>query len=179
VHVTNDIARGLSTPITHAERMKTLYGSAIPSPADERETISVPVVGEEEDGHTNHVPKSHLIAIITPRLEETFELVRNRLETSGFDKLAGRQVVLTGGAAQLPGTRELAGMILDKQVRIGKPTRISGLAEATGGPAFATAAGLLHFATSERAETRGRDQAASDAPKGMFGRIGGWLRENL
>ena len=70
-------------------------------------------------------------------------------------------------------------MILDKQVRIGKPTRISGLAEATGGPAFATAAGLLHFATSERAETRGRDQATSDAPKGMFGRIGGWLRENL
>ena len=179
VHVTNDIARGLSTPITHAERMKTLYGSAIPSPADERETISVPVVGEEEDGHTNHVPKSHLIAIITPRLEETFELVRNRLETSGFDKLAGRQVVLTGGAAQLPGTRELAGMILDKQVRIGKPTRISGLAEATGGPAFATAAGLLHFATSERAETRGRDPNAADGSKGMFGRIGGWLRENL
>ena len=31
-HVTNDIARGLSTPADHAERMKTLYGSAIPSP---------------------------------------------------------------------------------------------------------------------------------------------------
>ena len=27
-HVTNDIARGLSTPLAHAERMKTLYGSA-------------------------------------------------------------------------------------------------------------------------------------------------------
>ena len=25
-HVTNDIARGLSTPLAHAERMKTLYG---------------------------------------------------------------------------------------------------------------------------------------------------------
>ena len=29
-HVTNDIARGLSTPLAHAERMKTLYGA--PSP---------------------------------------------------------------------------------------------------------------------------------------------------
>ena len=39
-HVTNDIARGLSTPLAHAERMKTLYGSCIPSPADEREMIT-------------------------------------------------------------------------------------------------------------------------------------------
>ncbi|MEA2756007.1 MAG: cell division protein FtsA [Aliidongia sp.] len=178
-HVTNDIARGLSTPISHAERMKTLFGCAIPSPSDERETITVPVVGEGEDGQPNQVPKSHLIGIISPRLEETFELVRNRLEASGFDKLAGRQVVLTGGASQLPGTRELAGMILDKQVRIGRPTRIAGLAEATGGPAFATTVGLLHFAASERAESRGRDLNPAALPKGMLGRVGHWLRDNL
>ncbi|HWK46013.1 MAG TPA: cell division protein FtsA [Stellaceae bacterium] len=178
-HVTNDIARGLSTPVVHAERMKTLYGSAIPSPADERETISVPQVGEDEEGSTNHIPKSHLIGIISPRLEETFELVRNRLEESGFDKLAGRRIVLTGGACQLPGTRELAGMILDKQVRIGRPMRVTGLAEATEGPAFATAAGLLRFAVSERAETRRRDTGLIDEPHGLFGKFGSWLRENL
>jgi cell division protein FtsA len=178
-HVTNDIARGLSTPVAHAERMKTLYGSAIPSPADERETISVPQVGEDEEGNTNHIPKSHLIGIISPRLEETFELVRNRLEASGFDKLAGRRIVLTGGACQLPGTRELAGMILDKQVRIGRPLRVSGLAEATEGPAFATSAGLLRFAVSERAETRRRDTGLVEEPHGLFGKFGNWLRENL
>ena len=27
VHVTNDLARGLSTPVAHAERLKTLYGN--------------------------------------------------------------------------------------------------------------------------------------------------------
>src|SRR5216684_3179142 len=178
-HVTNDIARGLSTPVAHAERMKTLYGSAIPSPADERETISVPQVGEDEDGHTNHIPKSHLIGIISPRLEETFELVRNRLEASGFDKLAGRRIVLTGGASQLPGARELAGLILDKQIRIGRPPRVAGLAEATGGPAFSTGIGLLHFAMSERAETP-RQARASIAPRaGLMGRVGHWLKENF
>ena len=108
-HVTNDIARGLSTPLAHAERMKTLYGSAIASTRDEREMIAVPQIGEEEDGQVNHVPKSLLVGIIAPRLEETFELVRNRLEASGFDKVAGRRVVLTGGACQLHGVRELAG----------------------------------------------------------------------
>jgi cell division protein FtsA len=177
--VTNDIARGLSTPIAHAERMKTLYGSAIASSADEREMITVPLVGEEDEGHANHVPKSLLVGIIAPRLEETFELVRDRLEASGFDKITGRRVVLTGGASQLPGTRELAGLILDKQVRVGRPSRIEGLAEATQGPAFATAAGLIHFALSERAEIPRRGRALTEQPNGLMGRIGHWVREYL
>ena len=178
-HVTNDIARGLSTPIAHAERMKTLYGSAIASAADEREMITVPQVGEEDESQASHVAKSLLVGIISPRLEETFEMVRDRLEASGFDKIAGRRVVLTGGACQLPGTRELAGLILDKQVRIGRPLRIEGLAEATGGPAFSTAAGLVHFALSERAETPRQGRALTEEPGGVLVRFGQWIRENL
>ena len=153
MHVTHDIARGLSTPLAHAERMKALFGSAVSSTLDEREMIAVPQIGEEENSQVSHVPKSLLVSIIAPRLEETFELVRNRLDASGSDQVAGRRVVLTGGACQMHGARELAGLILDKQVRIGRPMRVKGLAEATQGPAFSTAAGLLHFALSERAES--------------------------
>jgi cell division protein FtsA len=178
-HVTNDIARGLSTPLLHAERMKTLYGSAIASAQDEREMITVPQIGEEEESQANHVPKSLLVGIITPRLEETFELVRDRLEQSGFDKIAGRRAVLTGGAGQLPGARELAGLILDKQTRIGRPLRLEGLAEATGGPAFATSAGLVHFAISERAETPRRSRALAEDSSGVLVRFGHWIRENF
>ncbi|HEX3860709.1 MAG TPA: cell division protein FtsA [Stellaceae bacterium] len=175
-HVTNDIARGLSTPLSHAERLKALFGSAISSTLDEREMIAVPQIGEEDEGHVNHVPKSMLVSIIAPRLEETLELVRSRLEASGCDKLAGRLVVLTGGACQLHGARELAGLILDKQVRIGRPARINGMAESTHGPAFSTATGLLLFALSERAESPRPTRVASG---GIFGRVGQWLRENL
>jgi cell division protein FtsA len=178
-HVTNDIARGLSTSIAHAERMKTLFGSAVSSSTDEREMIAVPQIGEEEEGHVNHVPKSLLVGVIAPRIEETFELVRNRLEASGFDKVAGRRVVLTGGACQLHGAREFAGLILDKQVRIGRPQRVDGLAEATCGPAFSSAAGLLHFALSERAEVSVARRSRGGSPNGVFGRLGHWLRQNF
>lgn len=178
-HVTNDIARGLSTPIAHAERLKTLFGSAISSSTDEREMIAVPQIGEEDEGHVNHVPKSLLVGIIAPRIEETFELVRNRLEASGFDKVAGRRVVLTGGACQLHGAREFAGLILDKQVRLGRPQRVAGLAEATGGPAFATTAGLLQFALSERAEVSVARRNGTSPPAGVFGRLGHWLKQNF
>jgi len=178
-HVTSDIARGLSTPIAHAERMKTLYGNCVPSPADEREQITVPQVGEEDQAQANTIPKSILVGIIQPRLEETFEIVRSRLETSGFDKIAGRRIVLTGGASQLTGVRELSQLVLDKQVRMGRPIRIGGLAEATAGPAFATAAGLLAYALEADVGPFRAERNPQEEPNGLMGRIGHWLRENF
>lgn len=179
IHVTNDIARGLSTPLIHAERMKTLYGSAIPTPSDDHEIIKVPLIGEEETGETNQVPRSVLVGIIRPRIEETFELVRNHLQESGFDKVAGRRIVLTGGASQLPGARELSGSILDKQVRHGKPSSLPGLAESVSGPAFSTAAGLLHFAFNNPAEEAKSAYRPMAEPSGRFARLGQWIRENF
>ncbi|HYD30675.1 MAG TPA: cell division protein FtsA, partial [Azospirillaceae bacterium] len=116
--------------------------------------------------------------IIQPRLEEIFELVRGRLDRSGLAHTAGRRVVLTGGACQLPGIRDLAQLVLDKQVRLGRPTRLGGLAESVSGPAFSTVAGLLQFAMLPQPElpVAGPDITM---PLGFFGRVGLWLRENL
>jgi cell division protein FtsA len=178
-HVTSDIARGLSTPLAHAERMKTLYGNCVPSPADEREMITVPQVGEEDRAQANTIPKTILVGIIQPRLEETFELVRSRLELSGFDKIAGRRIVLTGGASQLAGVRELAQLVLDKQVRMGRPIRLAGLAEATGGPAFAVGAGLIAYARRTSADEARPARSHTDSGNGLFGRLGSWFKENF
>ncbi|MDP6108624.1 MAG: cell division protein FtsA [Rhodospirillales bacterium] len=179
VHVTNDIARGLSTPLIHAERMKTLYGSAIPTASDDHEIIKVPLIGEEETGETNQVSRSVLVGIIRPRIEETFEMVRGRLQEAGFDKVAGRRIVLTGGASQLPGVREMAGSILDKQVRLGRPLPVPGLAESVSGPAFSTSVGLLHFAFNNPAEEAKSAYRPIEESGGRFARLGQWLRENF
>lgn len=181
-HVTNDIARGLSTPLANAERMKTLYGSALPSPSDDREILKVPLVGEDEDGATNQVPRSMLVQIIQPRIEETFELVRSHLEAGGFDKLAGRRVVLTGGASQMQGVRDLAAMVLDKQIRLGRPLGFQGLPEATAGPAFSTCAGLLRFAMGNHAEAPARTMTngpTASARGGTLSKVTGWFRKNF
>lgn len=178
-HVTNDIARGLSTSRANAERMKTLYGHAVAAATDERETIEVPQVGEEDQGATQQVPRSLLTGIIQPRLEETFELVRSRLEASGAEKIAGRRVVLTGGASQLPGIRDLASLVLDKQVRIGRPVRVGGLAEATNGPAYATCAGLLTYAVEADTAAPQPSRSETREPGNVFGRLGHWLREHF
>jgi len=179
VHVTNDIARGLSTPLGQAERMKTLYGNALGSASDDREVITAPLVGEEKSSEASHIPRSMLVGIIRPRIEEILEMVRDRLQAAGFDKVAGRRVVLTGGASQLPGVRELASSIINKQVRMGRPKAMEGMAEAITGPAFSTAVGLLHYANSNNAEAPSAAYYPPEQTNRGFGRFGQWIRENF
>ncbi|MHA1571077.1 MAG: cell division protein FtsA [Alphaproteobacteria bacterium] len=178
-HVTADIARGLSTPLAHAERLKTLYGSAIASAADEHDIVDVPQMGEDNQETPNPVSRSTLNGIIRPRLEETLELVRSRLDESGVGHFAGRRVVLTGGASQMQGARELAALILDKQVRMGRPLRCRGLAEAMTGPAFATCAGLVGFAVQNPTALPEPTPVLKGELSGLTGRLSQWLREHI
>jgi len=179
LHVTRDLARGLSTPMTQAERIKTLYGSCQPSPSDSRQMIEVPPIADDGASEGTLVPRSMLVGIIRPRMEEIFEMVRARLQDAGYDRVAGRRVVLTGGAAQLPGAGELAGQVLDKQVRIGRPRGIEGLPDAVVGPAFATVTGLLRFAANRPQEGVEPVYRPAGSAHSRFGRLGQWLRENF
>ncbi|MFZ4761880.1 MAG: cell division protein FtsA [Alphaproteobacteria bacterium] len=176
MHVTSDIAKGLTTTVGNAERIKTLYGSALATSTDEREMIDVPTIGEGDDGHANPIPRSLLVEIIRPRIEEIFEMVRQRLEESGFFHLAGRRVVLTGGASQLSGVRDLAQMILDRHVRQGKPLNLSYQLEGEAGPAYSVAAGLLNLGRDEK-HLQYMNTALQK--QGVFSRVQGWLKENL
>ncbi|HTQ14349.1 MAG TPA: cell division protein FtsA [Rhizomicrobium sp.] len=158
-HVTADLARMLAAPVSAAERIKTLYGAALGDMETGTDVIAVPQMGEDGEGapgpaarphhaagsapETVRVPRSMLTRIIQARLEETFTEVQSRLRASGFDVAAGRRAVLTGGACQLAGTRELAQRMLNKLVRIGRPQTFVGLPAASAGPGHAAALGLL------------------------------------
>ena len=141
-NITNDIASVLSTPLNHAERLKTLYGSAVNTLDDERMMLPVPVVGDEK-GNVGSVPRSMLNNIIRPRVEETFELVKVSLEASGLSHLGRQRVVLTGGASQLHGLGDVAERVLGGQVRFAKPPSLQGLPDRASGAEFATVIGML------------------------------------
>lgn len=182
-HVTNDIAHGLTTPIASAEHMKRLFASAIGGPADNREMIEVPQLGEPELLSARQIPRALLTGIVRPRLEETFELVRDYIDSSGVAIASTRRIVLTGGASQLQGVGDLAAEILEKQVRLARPLPIQGMAEAVAGPNCATCAGLLLYAAEHHGEPQIRRQTRDPHPPqpagGALGRIGQWLRANF
>lgn len=144
-HVTRDLSVGLSTPLDYAERLKTLHGSALPSPTDEREHVDVPQIGEEATPH--RIPKSLLVGIVRPRAEEILELARDRMWESEATVPALRRVVLTGGGSLLPGLRELAERILNCPVRIGRPRGLEAAPEIEAAPGLSACAGLAwHWA---------------------------------
>jgi cell division protein FtsA len=180
-HVTMDLARGLTARIADAERIKNLYGSAMAGASDDRDMITVPSVGDDEGEPPHVVPRSQLVRIISPRVEEILEMVRDRLAASPFSADPHGRVVLTGGASQLAGLPDLAASILGRQVRTGRPLGIGGLPDAAKGPAFAVAAGLLVYpqmAYLEHYEPRHARQSRTGTD-GYLARVGRWLRESF
>jgi cell division protein FtsA len=148
------------------------------SPDDEHELLPVPLVGEEEDHQLAKVPRSMVVNIIRPRIEETFEYVKDRLDSSGMARAAGNRVVLTGGACQLPGLREMAARMLGRQVRLGRPTTLRGLPELASGPAFSTAAGLLSWAAGNGRTFRDVEMEV-ERPAGLFRRLVNFLKDRV
>jgi cell division protein FtsA len=181
-HITTDIARGLSTPIEEAERLKTMYGSALPGVSDERDMLSVTPLDDPEGAPATQVPRGALTRVIRPRVEEILELVRDRLNASGFAGLVGRRMVLVGGASQLTGLAESARRILARNVRLGRPLGIAGMPENARGPAFTAAVGLLIYPQVAEMEQMDEGRAPALAMTGTGGylaRVGQWIRESF
>ncbi|MFN3364560.1 MAG: cell division protein FtsA [Allorhizobium sp.] len=181
-HVTTDLARGLSTRIDDAERLKVVHGSALSNGADERELISIPPIGEDDRDQPTQVPRALVTRIVSARIEETLELIRDRIQASGFSPVVGKRVVLTGGASQLTGLPETARRILARNVRIGRPMGVSGLPVAAKGPAFSTAVGLMIYpqvADMETHASQGGLIASLGNGNGRLSRMGQWLKESF
>jgi cell division protein FtsA len=184
-HVTADLAQGLGTTFPAAERLKTVHGQADRDAPGLAERIEVPRLGD--DGRLNAVrmPRQRLVEIILPRIEEVFEIVHGRLSASPLARVMPKRVVLTGGASQLRGVREVAGRVLGVPVRLGRPVMAENLGENLSTPAFSTAAGLLDLSMSGNSGAIGAGLASGQAggvasgSGGMVNRSFQWLRENF
>jgi cell division protein FtsA len=165
--ITADLAASFATRRAAAERLKTLSGAATSAPRDNHDMIEIPPLDAEDGQESRRVPRSELIAVIRARLDQLFGEVDGALKDIGFTGAAGRQVVLTGGGAELRGIADFAQGALARNVRVGRPRGLIGLPEAQGTAAFATLAGLILHGSQPRL-----DLARMPVPRGSVGRIG-------
>src|SRR5574341_1605560 len=99
-HLTNDVAIGLRTPASEAEKIKIKYGCALSSMVKHEETLDVPSVGGRPP---RNLSRQILCEIIEPRVDELFGMVQQRLKKTGSVEMCASGIVLTGGTA-LPTT---------------------------------------------------------------------------
>ncbi len=141
-HLTNDIAKGLHTPIAEAERIKQRYGYARVAMAAKDEDVEVPSMGGR---NPRTISREILCEIIEPRLEEIFQLIQREIAKSGQEDSLASGMVMTGGSTLLPGMIEMAEEIFNMPVRMGIPSHVGGLIDVVSSPAYATGVGLVLY----------------------------------
>ncbi|HNN96804.1 MAG TPA: cell division protein FtsA [Pseudomonadota bacterium] len=170
--LTNDIALGLRTPMSEAERLKHKHGCAMSSLIAADETIEVPSVG----GRPPRVlARTVLSEILQPRVDEIFTLVRDEIERCGLSETLASGLVVTGGSTILQGLPELAEEVLGMPVRRGLPQGFGGLTDVVRSPIYATGVGLLLYGARQQEGLiiGGRDSGR----RGVWNRMRSWFAE--
>ena len=145
---TSDLALVLRLPMEASEKLKVQYGHCNPEtlPADH------PVVSAlYPDGQRVNVQRREVAEILEARADELFTLIMQNLKRSGFDSILPAGVVITGGGAQLPGLREVAGRVTSLPSRIAQPGKLQGMVDSIRTPAFSTVVGLIRWGMQENA----------------------------
>lgn len=177
-HISSDIAQGLHLPPETAEQVKVRHGHARPAMLSPEEILAVRPFGEEKPVQIRRVD---LAAIVEPRVEEFFSLVRQEIKRSGYDGLLPAGMVLTGGTSLLPGIREVGASVLQFPVRIGQPEELRGLVDQLRSPAYSTSLGLLEWARLQEEQSRleGRGLSGLVMPRLDLARATDFLRRLL
>ncbi|NNF39128.1 MAG: cell division protein FtsA, partial [Gemmatimonadetes bacterium] len=170
--VTTDLVKGLSIPFAEARRALETWGAASGRFVDPHETVEVP---GPAPGQVRHVARELIAHIAEQRLDELFGLVQRELDRHDLADKLGAGVVLTGGAAALPGLIELAQEVFAAPVRLGVPGEgLGGLADSVGRPRLSTAVGLALWGCERFHET---GEGATTVASAVVSRVGAWLRE--
>jgi cell division protein FtsA len=109
--------------------------------------------------------------VIGARVEELFELVHKEIKRSGYDGLLRAGAVLTGGCALLPGIREVAQQELGVPVRVARPEKLTGMADALRSPAYSTSVGLLRLGLQMDTVNHAQPDGNGSVPAAKLGHL--------
>ncbi len=175
--VTNDIAMALRTPTKAAEDIKRKYAAVISNKASVNQMIEVPSINDRPG---RKISAKALADVVSARYEELFALVKNELDRSGFQELIAAGMVMTGGASSVDGVIELAEMIFEMPVRLGRPQHIENLPDLINDPSYATGVGLLLYGLHQQYDTSMHASNVNhNSFKSMFGKMRDWFQGNF
>jgi len=172
--MTNDIAIGLRTPNTEAEKIKHSFGCAYSPLIEEGDNIETPSVGGREP---RTVSRQVLSQILEARTREMFELLDHEINESGFREIITSGLVLTGGAASMYGMADLAEDVFQSPVRVGTPIELGGLVDVINNPMYATCTGLIQYGFKRNKIGLVRELQGRNLFDKIFSRMKDWADE--
>lgn len=146
MHVTNDIAVALSTPPKSAEAIKLEHGCIRQTGQENITSLKVETLSNQS---VRKVSARLLGEVVEARYHEIFTYVARDLQAKQYLSMIPGGIVLTGGAAKLPGLVAYAEQLLGCQVRLGQLQIELGDAQLPD-TEFTAAIGLVLQALSER-----------------------------
>ncbi len=182
LNVTNDISIMLSVPMDAAEKIKRQSASCWPASIDADETIVVPGIGGRAPVE---ITRRKLSSIVKPRMEEILRMSREQVENKGQSWSHIKSgVILTGGAAMMPGVVELAQEIFGLPVRMGLPITMGGLVEEYRNPVYSTAVGLVLLGAdmmpaAQHPQSRQTGSKTDKSRNSGLGKILSWLKNEF
>jgi len=176
--VTSDLSIMHSLSFDTAERIKIEAGCCWAAMVERDEEILVPGVGGRAP---LAIPRSQILSVIQPRMEEIFRLALDKIDRLGLSRPLGAGIVLTGGGSQLAGVAELAARVCRMPVRVGVPMSVGGLVEEYRSPAYATAVGLVLEGADRQPERGGVEPRVRDksVQSPLFGKLADWLKKEF
>jgi cell division protein FtsA len=172
--ITNDLSIVLKTPIEAAEKIKIESGCCYPDMVYDEEEVIIPGVGGRPPFTKR---KLDIVQIIQPRMTEMLSLVKEQLDKKGYLRLLAGGIVITGGAALLPGTAELAQDVFGLPTRIGYPVKLGGLVEEYSSPIYSTGIGLVLYGMAERGYSPFVRNKKGTGIKKVVDRMKDWFKE--
>jgi len=168
-HFTSDLSVGMCTPMNEAEKIKKLYGNAIPTLIPEGNEVEVPSVGDRP----SRLLSQRLVGeILEPRARELFEMVRENLRHHGMLERCLGGIVLSGGASRLPGILDIAESVLRRPVRLSWPTALAKMPASLAEPECATLLGMSFYGHRARIARGLQDGRWSSRLKSLFAKKG-------
>lgn len=167
-NITNDLAVMLAIDTEIAEELKRRFATGDFGGSDE------PVVIRWR-GKELHFERDQIDEVVQARLDEILELVRKELKRAHYEQRLPEGIVLTGGGARMRGIEKFVRSTLNMSVKVGVPTGLAGVAEATQKPEYATAVGLM-LISADNCDRRApkkvhRKPKKGKAKEGFFKRI--------
>lgn len=180
-HITNDLAVALRTSMDIAEEVKLQYGFAgvlaVPR-SGKKDEVDLSDLLEEENFI---IPRKNIARVVEARVGEVFDVMQNEMKKIPHTGLIPAGVVLTGGAAKLPGLSAFVKERIKLPVRVGQSFLLEGNNDYFSDPALAVAAGLAIYGLEKefsKHKNKGGEINFGESLD-LFKKLGSWLKNFL